>query len=153
MLKNLPCPWGFLWPAKLLWNFLHFFFWQIESHKRHTDRVRKWQQSKKCPGRTTSSRRNYWFGEILTVLNPRSCNFLSAVYCCHGRWSPDLILQSFEISTSGPCEGLPYKKIYGLIPQASIHILIACPSSSFAFQWDELQVWNYQSVCICRLRT
>lgn len=44
-------------------------------------------------------------------MNLRSCNFLSAVYHCHGRWSPDLILQSFEISISGPCEVKPYKKI------------------------------------------
>lgn len=85
--------------------------------------------------------------------NPTSCNFLSAVYCCHGRRSPDLILQSFETNISGPCEGIPYKKIQGLIPQAFVHILIACPSSSAASRWDELQVQKYLSACICRFRT
>lgn len=92
-------------------------------------------------------------GKYLLHPNPTSYNFLSAVYCCHGRWSPDLILQSFEISISGPCEGIPYKKIQGLIPQAFVHIVIACLSSSAASWWNKSQVQKYLSACICRVRT
>lgn len=153
MLKNFSCPQSFLWPTVLLWKFLLFIFgkWRVikeaETVLENDSRPRHALAEKFSLGGITGLRKYSLYP------NPTSCNFLSAVYCCHSRWSPDLILQSFEISISGPCEGIPYEKIQGLIPQAFAHILIACPGSSTASQWDKLQVQKYLSAHICRFRS
>lgn len=155
MLKNFSCPQSFLWPTALLWKFLLFIFfgkWRVIKatqavlgNDSFCQAVLPWQNN--FLGGITG------LGKYSLHPNPTSCNFLSAVYCCHGTWSPDLILQSFEISISGPCEGIPYQKIQGLIPQAFIHILIACPGCSAASRWDKSQVQKYLSALICRFRS